>query len=127
MLFNVVVVCFRWCLYLRHLSSSAYEVLRNSGVLVLPSQRTLRDYTYYTESAPGFSLDVDTEIMDTASIQSCPERERHVVIILDEMHVRENIVYNKHTGIPNKYNMHLIFNYQLALQAALLVSLTLVM
>ena len=121
MLFNVVVVCFRWCLYLRHLSSSAYEVLRNSGVLVLPSQQ---DYTYYTESALGFSLDVDTEIMDTASIQSCPERERHVVIILD---VRENIVYNKHTGIPNKYNMHLIFHYQLALQAALLVSLTLVM
>lgn len=43
----------RWCLYLRHLSSSAYELLRNSGVLKLPSQRTLRDYTYYTDAATG--------------------------------------------------------------------------
>ena len=35
----------RWCLYLRHLSSGAYEMLRSS-----PSQRTLRDYMYYTKA-----------------------------------------------------------------------------
>ena len=45
----------RWCLYLRHLSSSAYELLNESGVILLPSQRTLRDYTYYTTAASGFS------------------------------------------------------------------------
>lgn len=88
----------RWCLYLRHLSSSAYEVLRTSGVLKLPSQRTLRDYTYHIESAPGFSAIVDKELMDTADILNCAERDRYVIIIFDEMHVRENIVYNKHTG-----------------------------
>ena len=27
-----------WCIYLRHLSSSAYETLRSSGVIKLPSQ-----------------------------------------------------------------------------------------
>lgn len=36
--------------------------------------------------------------MDTANIESCPERERNVIIILDEMHIRESIVYDKHTG-----------------------------
>ena len=36
----------RWCLYLRHLSSSAYEDVRESGAIRLPSQRTLCDYTY---------------------------------------------------------------------------------
>ena len=45
----------RWCLYLRHLSSGAYEMLRSSGVLHLPSQRTLRDYKYYTTAKAGFS------------------------------------------------------------------------
>lgn len=45
----------RWCIYLRHLSGSAYELLRDSGAIVLPSQRTLRDYTYYTKAAAGFS------------------------------------------------------------------------
>ena len=45
----------RWCLYMRHLSGSAYELLCQSGVIVLPSQRTLRDYTYYTKATVGFS------------------------------------------------------------------------
>lgn len=84
---------------MRHLSGAAYEVLRNTGVLKLPSQRTLRDYTYHTDSAPGFSLSVDEQLMGAANIQSCPERERNVILILDEMHVRENLVYDKHTGI----------------------------
>ena len=45
----------RWCIYLRHLSRRAYELLRDSGVVVLPSQRMLRGYTYYTKASPGFS------------------------------------------------------------------------
>lgn len=48
----------RWCLYLRSLSGSAYELLRSSGVVSLPSQRTLRDYTYYTAATTGFSGDL---------------------------------------------------------------------
>ena len=34
----------KWCLYLHHKSSGAYETLRNSGLIRLPSGRTLRDY-----------------------------------------------------------------------------------
>ena len=30
-----------WCLYLRHLSSSAYELLNELGIISLPSQCTL--------------------------------------------------------------------------------------
>jgi hypothetical protein len=48
-------VMIRWFLYLRHLSSGAYNLLRESGVVSLPSQRTLRDYTYYTSQCTGFS------------------------------------------------------------------------
>lgn len=34
----------KWCLYLHYRSSGAYEVLRSSGLIHLPSGRTLRDY-----------------------------------------------------------------------------------
>ena len=37
--------------------------------------------------------------MEKGSITGCPERERNVLIIMDEMHIRENLVYNKHTGM----------------------------
>lgn len=75
----------------------------------MPSQRTLRDYTYHTKSAPGFSLDTDIEVMDCAGIETCPERDRHVILILDEMHVRENIVYDKHTGILDNIDVYILY------------------
>ena len=89
----------RWCLYLRHLSSSAYETIRETGVIRLPCQRTLQDYTYYTKAAVGFSADVDRQVMEEARIMTCPEREKYVIIIMDEMHLREGLVMDKHTGI----------------------------
>jgi hypothetical protein len=58
----------RWCLYLRHLSGKAYECVRNSGVLQLPSQRTLRDYTHYVPATMGFSSSVDQMLMDTIKV-----------------------------------------------------------
>ena len=48
----------KWCLYLQHFSGSAYETLKTSGILKLPSQRTLRDYTHYIKSSCGFSSEV---------------------------------------------------------------------
>ena len=91
-------VMVRWCLYLRHLSSTAYETLRESGAIRLPSQRTLRDYTHHTEATAGFSKQVDEQLRVAAQLTSCPEREKCVIIIMDEMHLREDLVYDKHTG-----------------------------
>ena len=87
-----------WCLYLRHLSGASYEMLRESGAIKLPSQRTLRDYTYHTKATTGFSCEVDMQLMEAAKIHMCLEREKYVVLIMDEMHVKEDIVYDKHTG-----------------------------
>ena len=47
-------VIIKWCLNLKLLSTSAYHALRTSGFLRLPSARTLRDYTHYFASKPGF-------------------------------------------------------------------------
>ena len=88
----------RWCLYLRHLSGSAYEMLRDSGVVKLPSQRTLRDYTYTAEAKPGFSREVDNHLVRVANLLSSPERDNLVVLLMDEMHLKEDLVYDRHTG-----------------------------
>ena len=87
-----------WCLYLRHESSSAYETLRDSGVIVLPSQRTLHDYTHHISARIGFSHEVDLQLMDAANIQTCEEWQKCVVLVFDEMHIREDLVYDKHSG-----------------------------
>ena len=57
------------CIYLRHLSGSAYDFLRESGCVALPSKRTLRDYTYYISADIGFSDDVDKQLMSVADLR----------------------------------------------------------
>ena len=73
----------------KHLSGSAYETLRTSGILKLPSQRSLRDYTHYVPASAGFSNAVDIQLMEAANIASCPEYEKNVLLIMDEMHIKE--------------------------------------
>jgi len=72
----------RWCLYLRHLSSSAYKSLRETGVIKLPSQRTLRDNTHHTKATVGFTKEVDKQLQVTAKLSSCPQRKKCVTIII---------------------------------------------
>ena len=88
----------RFCLYIQYQSSGAYETLRQSGILKLPSQRTLRDYTHHIEASAGFSPEADSMLMKAAQVDTCPERNKCILLILDEMHIREDLVYDKHTG-----------------------------
>ena len=41
---------------------------------------------------------VDDPLVEAAEVNSCPERNEYVLLLLDEMHVREDLVYYKHTG-----------------------------
>ena len=77
----------------------AYETMRGSGCVTLPSQKTLRDYTYYVRSTTGFTTEGDQQLMAAARIkQSTNEWERCVCLVIDEMYVKEDLVYNKHSG-----------------------------
>ena len=83
---------------MQYLSSGAYEALTESGIIKLPSQRTLRDYTHHIEAAPGFSTDTDILLMKAAEIDVCPDRDRNVLLLIDEMYIKEGLVYDKHKG-----------------------------
>ena len=56
------------------------------------------DYTYYTKAAVGFANDVDQQLKGAAKLLSCSEKDKCVIIIMDEMHLRQNLTYDKHTG-----------------------------
>ena len=88
----------RWCLYLRHQSSKAYETLRQSGCLHLPSQCTLQDYSHCVKAEAGFSTEVDCHLMKAVNMESCPEWHKLVILLIDEIHIKESLVYDKFTG-----------------------------
>ena len=85
----------RWCLYLKHQSSKAYETLRQSGCIYLPSQRTLRDYSHAVRAEPD---EVDHQLFQAANLETSPAFHKLVCLLIDEIHVKEDLVYNKFTG-----------------------------
>ena len=37
-------------------------------------------------------------LISAAKVHSCPEREKCVIMLLDEMHIRQDLVFDKHSG-----------------------------
>ena len=71
------------------LSPAAYDAIQH--VLLLPSNRTLRDYTHYIKS--GIQSEVTMQLMNEAKIKTSEEWEKFVAVAFD---IKEGIVYNKH-------------------------------
>lgn len=88
----------RWCLNLKLISTSAYERLRSSAILKLPSSRTLRDYTHWVEAKSGFQSEIDMLLRKEAKLESCDEYARYACLVLDEVKVKKGLVYNKELG-----------------------------
>ena len=88
----------KWCLNLQLISSSAYHCVRTSGFLKLPSERTLRDYTHYFKSVAGFNPDVNLQLQREVDLQSLSVSKRYVVLVIDEMKIKEDLVYDKNSG-----------------------------
>ena len=87
----------RFCLSLVAKSPSAYDKLRDSNILILPSKGTLRDYKNATWPHLGFNRSVIDELIKIAS--SSKGYERCVVLSFDEIKMQENLVFNKYSGI----------------------------
>lgn len=88
----------RWCLNLKLLSSSTYYALRTSGFMQLPCERTLRDYTHFIKSKSGFQMEVEDQLLVESDMENIPEWKKFIVILMDEMKIKENLVYDKHSA-----------------------------
>ena len=89
---------YRWCLHLKFISSKAYDAVRSSGFLTLPTERTLRDYTHVIKSRVGFQADVNVELSKIAKVDDCEDFEKNVGIIFDEMKIKDKLVFDKRSG-----------------------------
>ena len=97
--YNPMII--RYCLGLAAKSSSVYDEIwydekTNSGFVILPGRRCLRDHKNYIRPQQGFNKDVINEIKNNVSNFS--NIERYIILLMDEMKVQENLVWDKHTG-----------------------------
>lgn len=64
----------------------------------LPSERTLRDYTHFFKSKSGFQPEVEEMLKRDVGFSDLPDWKKHVVLLLDEMKIKESLVYDKHSA-----------------------------
>ena len=86
----------RFALSLHGKSPSAYRELRESGALVLPSERILRDYKNYFPPKAG----INTENVDALRKKpvSFTGNQRYVVLVMNEMKIQSDLVFDKNSG-----------------------------
>ena len=88
----------KWCINFKLMSTATYHILPSSGFLHLPSERTLCDFTNYVRSRTGFQTEINEQLQKEISIESFPPSKCYVALLIDEMNVKEDLVYEKHTG-----------------------------
>ena len=86
----------RSCLSLATKSGSAYDELRNSNMLVLPSHGTLRDYRNAIKPTVGFNPKIIAELCSLTKDFS--NLQKYICLAFDEMKIQSNLVYDKYNG-----------------------------
>ena len=81
----------RFALSIHCESPSADRELRESGALILPSERVLRDYKNYFKPGAGITK-LKEKTSQYVGIQ------KYVAVVMDEMKLQENLVFHKTSG-----------------------------
>ena len=102
----------KFCLAIAVKSPTAYEKIRlnqqkGSGILVVPSQRTLRDCRNYIRPQRRFNPEVVNKL--NSKTQDFTDVECFIVLLLDEMKVEEDLVWDKNTGNLLFYILHVVY------------------
>lgn len=82
----------RFAILLHSQSPSAYRCLREVGVLKLPGESTLRDYTNVVHPEAGFQIAVFDELR--RQTESLPEHQRWVCLLHDEIAIKSGLVFD---------------------------------
>ena len=90
----------RFALNLKYASTTAYRAVQQSGVIALPSERTLRDYTHWVAFKDGPQSEVLLHIRDSMGLSEDASLDSKVYFALsmDEMKIRSGLFFRKHTG-----------------------------
>lgn len=85
----------KFAIFLHRKSPGAYRTLRDCGILKLPGESTLQDYTSIFASKPGWQSHVIKRLANKAS--KLPESKKMVILLFDEMYIKSDLVFNRRT------------------------------
>ena len=88
----------RWCIALQSKFTAAYNLMRQSGFLKLPHPGTLHSYTHFANPTTGFNAAMLDRVARDNKISTCPDHERNVSVLFDEMKIKAGLVFSVRSG-----------------------------
>ena len=88
----------RFALNLKYISSTAYRALRQGGIVNLPSERTLSDYTHWASVHSGVQIEFIEHFKRMLENEVSSSELRLCAISMDEMKIKSGLVFNKTSG-----------------------------
>ena len=79
------------CTFTTIISTKAYETIRNSGILTLPSSRTLWDYRHLSSTSVGLSIEADSQLLDILNQKD--DLTKYCVLLFNEMYTTQGLVF----------------------------------
>ena len=80
-------------IFIRQISPALYATLRKMGIVKLPGESTLRDYTGIIATKPGIQEHVLLRLKEEAA--KLKEHEKYVCLLHDEMSIQQNLVFDR--------------------------------
>lgn len=87
----------RLALRIKMISSAAYNELASSGFVVLPSERTLYDYSHVMDLKDGIHKPIISEVAKQVG-ELKEDYQRYHTLLFDEVYISQNLVHKKSTG-----------------------------
>ena len=87
----------RFALSLRYASSAAYRTVASTGLLSLPSERTLHNYTHWCSVQNGVILPFIQKAKRVMAQQGFQKVDYQFASIMYELKIKSGLVYRKHT------------------------------
>lgn len=87
----------RFALAIHLTSPAAYELMRQTGMVKLPSSSTLFEYSHVENVVEG----IDTTVLESVAerLKKFPEKHKQYHVLMgDEIYISQNLVFQKSTG-----------------------------
>ena len=88
----------RFALNLKYMSTSAYRAVHQSGIISLPSQRTLSDYTHWASAHSGVQIEFVEHLKSLFESEVKLPQQHQCALSMDEMKIKSGLVFSKRNG-----------------------------
>ncbi|KAK3926609.1 Rhodocoxin [Frankliniella fusca] len=97
-------------LHLQNISPAALNYLKDAGFISMPCNRTLYDFTHFVDNKEGVQHEILSLLEKKIEPLSLSSNENYFNLVFDEIHIKSDLVRNKHGELIGYLNLNEVEN-----------------